>query len=157
MSQLAIEYSYTSLRPVASYVDRPTLQKQIEEQLGNAPSARATCSRILPLIGLGGAGKSQLARNYIQTHRKDYFGIFWVDARLQESVERDYRQIHSLLFGHKQDSASLQLDIDQIVTAVRACLNTRDGRCLFVFDNADSIENETDPYFVDLHLVFKLL
>jgi len=101
-------------------------------------------------VGLGGAGKSQLALNYIQTHRKDYCAIFWVDTRLQESVERDYRQIHALLFGDNQYSASFQLDIDRIVTAVKSWFHRREGRWLFVFDNADSLDNETDPYYVDL-------
>ena len=81
-------YSHTSLRPVASYVARPGLQKQTEERLRDARIAGAAHSGMLPLIGLGGAGKSQLAMNYIEMHREDYATVFWVDARLRESIEQ---------------------------------------------------------------------
>lgn len=105
-------YSHTSLRPVASYVARPGLQKHIKERLRDARIAGAAHSSMLILVGLGGAGKMQLALNYIQMHREDYAAIFWVDARLRELVEQDDIQIHRLLSGSEQDASSLQCDVD---------------------------------------------
>lgn len=140
-------YSYTSLQPVASYVARPGLQKRVEERLENASG-----TAILVLVGLGGAGKTQLTLNYIQTHSTTYSAVFWVDARLRESVERDFVQIYRLLYGVRgeQASASSPSDIDRVVTAVKTWFHGRHGRWLFVFDNADSLDDESDPYFVDL-------
>ena len=143
-------YSYTSLQPVASYVARPELQRQVEERLDSACAVGVARYTVLILVGLGGAGKSQLALNYIHTHREDYSAVFWVDARLRESVERDFIQIHYLLYGNQQESAALQLDVDRVITAVKSWFQARKGRWLFVFDNADSLDDESDPYFVDL-------
>lgn len=68
--------SHTSLQPVASLVARAGLQKKNEEMLRGARIAGAAHSSILILVSLGGAGKSQLAPNYIQMLREDYAAIF---------------------------------------------------------------------------------
>ncbi|KAK5673991.1 hypothetical protein LTS10_013250 [Elasticomyces elasticus] len=121
---------------------------------GGSAAARCVCCQSRSYqhttsVGLGGAGESQLGQNYIQTHREDYAAVFWVDARLRESVERDYIQIYCLLFGSEQDSASLERDVGRVVTAVKAWFHGRYGRWRFVLDNADSLD-KSDPYFVDL-------
>ena len=45
--------------------------------------------RILVVWGLGEAGKSQLALNYIREYRGDYAAVFWIEAGSKESIERD--------------------------------------------------------------------
>lgn len=111
-------------------------------------------SSIVVLVGLGGAGKSQLALNYIQTHGTEYNAVFWVDARLRESLERDSIQIGRLLSGHghehEHSPASAPLDMNQVVTSVKTWFASRGGRWLFVYDNTDSLDDESDHYFVDL-------
>ena len=64
-------YPYTALRPVANYVSRPHLHRQIKEQLHDK-RRDATDTRILVVHGLGGSGKSQLVLNYVQEYRDDY-------------------------------------------------------------------------------------
>ena len=103
-------------------------------------------SSIVVLVGLGGAGKSQLTLNYIRTHRTEYDAVFWVDARLRESLERDYIQIARLLYGGERKHE----DVDQAVTAIKTWFAGRKGRWLFIYDNADSLEDEKDLYYVDL-------
>ena len=63
------------------------MQQQVEERLHEARAAGRIHSSIVVLVGLGRAGKSQLALNYIQTHRKEYNAVFWWNARLRESLE----------------------------------------------------------------------
>src|SRR5271163_4419049 len=91
-------YSHTSLRPVASFIDRPALHTLIKEQLHNTLVERSHTAKILVVYGLGGAGKSQLVLNYVRTYREDYSAIFWIEAGQKESLERDYLQIYALLF-----------------------------------------------------------
>ncbi|KAK5107705.1 hypothetical protein LTR62_000899 [Meristemomyces frigidus] len=142
--------SHTSLRTVASYVVRQELQQQVEERLPEARTGGGTYNSIVVLVGLGGAGKSQLALKYIQTHWRKYNAVFWVDVRLRESLERDYIQIHRLLSGNEQGASSLRLDIDQAISAGKTWFESREGKWLFVYDNADSLDDKDDPYFVDL-------
>ncbi|KAK3621115.1 hypothetical protein LTR56_022979 [Elasticomyces elasticus] len=143
-------YLHTSLRPVASYVARPVLQMQVEERMYDARAAGAACRSVVIMVGLGGAGKSQLALHYIQTHRTEYSAVFWVDTRSRESLERDYIQMYRLVSGSEQGAASLRLDIDRVVTKVKSWFEGWEGRWLLAFDNADSLDDETDPYFFNL-------
>ncbi|KAK5676701.1 hypothetical protein LTR17_027732, partial [Elasticomyces elasticus] len=58
--------------------------------------------------------------------------------------------MYRLVSGSKQDAASLRPDIDRVVMTVKSWFEGRKGRWLLAFDNADSLDDETDPYFVDL-------
>ncbi|KAK1044083.1 hypothetical protein LTR74_018346 [Friedmanniomyces endolithicus] len=121
-------YSHTSLQPVASYLVRRQLQQQVEDRLHEARAGRRIHTSIVVLVSLGGAGKSQLTLIYIQTHQTEYNAVFWVDARLRESLERDYVQIDRLLSGHEQGVTSDRLDIDRIITAVKTWFEVQPGR-----------------------------
>ena len=81
------QYSNRSMRPVANYVQRPTLHNIIKEQLHDALLEVCHTAKILVVYRLGEAGKSQLVLNYIQTYRKDYSAVFWIDAGQKESLE----------------------------------------------------------------------
>ena len=55
---------------------------------------RANGTACVVLHGQAGAGKSHLARQYVNTNRKKFpGGIFWVNARLIEELTKDYWQI----------------------------------------------------------------
>jgi predicted alpha/beta-fold hydrolase len=45
------------------------------------------------LYGLGGSSKSQLVLRYVETHRRRYSHIFWVDAATKESTFKSFRVI----------------------------------------------------------------
>ena|SRR5277367_717372 len=47
-------YSHTSLRPVASFIDRPALHTLIKEQLHNTLVERSHTAKNLVVYGLGG-------------------------------------------------------------------------------------------------------
>ncbi|XTI88791.1 hypothetical protein V2W45_1307553 [Cenococcum geophilum] len=143
-------YANKSLRPVSIYVARPALHKQIKEQLHDTIQEEGPASKILVVYGLGGAGKSQLVLNYIQTYRQDYSAVFWVDAGLKESVERDYLQIYSLLLGFGQAPEPDKISFNDAVLAVKSWFYRRGGRWLFVLDSADTIDNDQDQNFIDL-------
>jgi hypothetical protein len=49
------------------------------------------------LCGLGGAGKSSLALNYLLSYRKDYSAVFWLYAVSEESLQKECEKIHGLL------------------------------------------------------------
>ena len=60
--------------------------------------------------------RSQLVSNYVREYREDYSTVFWVEAGQKESIERDYLQIHRLLFDPtlvtKPDALSIELGKD---------------------------------------------
>jgi tetratricopeptide (TPR) repeat protein len=143
-------YSYSALRPVTHFVERPALHSLIREQLHDTLTDRNESSKILVIHGLGGAGKSQLTLNYVQSYRGDYSATFWIEAGQRESIERDYLQIHTLLFGGRGLSGNEKTPVEKAIAEVKSWFHGRDGKWLFVFDSVDTIDNDEDDSYIDL-------
>lgn len=69
--------------------------------------------------GLGGAGKSQLVLDRIQEYHRDCSAVFWVGARSKEVIERDYIQLHRLLYGRPLAAGQEMLKVEDAVPAVK--------------------------------------
>lgn len=61
-----------------SWVTRTAELRRIEEALSTAKAAGA--APIVVLVGLGGVGKTTIARQFVATHRQDYPTVRWVSA-----------------------------------------------------------------------------
>jgi hypothetical protein len=88
--------------------------------------------------GLGGSGKSQLILDYVRKYREDYSTIFWIEAGQKESIERDYLQIHKLLFDPK---SAINTDAVSVEDAVKRWLHGQTERSLVVLDSSDAIDD----------------
>jgi tetratricopeptide (TPR) repeat protein len=143
------QYSHSSLRPVANYVPRPTLQRKIKAQLHDTQAAGAVETRMLVVCGLGGSGKSQLVLNYIREYRQDYTAVFWIEAGQKETIERDYIQIYRLLFGRLATGAG-SVKLEDAVPAVKSWFYRLTGRSLVVLDSADTIDDADDSSYINL-------
>ncbi len=94
------------LQTIPSYTERRGLSSQIEQMVrvcydnGSVPHA-------LVLYGLGGAGKTQLALDFVETHKTAYNPIFWLDAKSAETVRSSFDRC----------SRELGLIVDQTVTS----------------------------------------
>ncbi|KAM0702907.1 hypothetical protein Q7P35_010339 [Cladosporium inversicolor] len=146
-------YKSTSLRQVASYVERPALQKELRERLHDTVEERGRISRLLVICGLGGAGKSQLALNYIETYRTDYSAVFWIDAGTKEALEQDYTQIYRLLRSPDASIGKGAESVDTCILEVKQWCHRSSSRLLFVLDSADDVDTPEDPGFIDLRKV----
>jgi hypothetical protein len=144
--------SHTSFQPVKAFVQRPTLHERIRKQLhDSAGDSDAAHHGIKTLVvwGLGGTGKTQLALNYLQRHRDEYKATFWIEAGRKESIERDFMHIYRLLFDvHVLIGQEVQ--IDDVVRAVKNWFSERCDRWLFVFNGADVIDNKDSSDYIDL-------
>lgn len=78
--------------------------------------------------------------DFVQAHRRQYRAVFWVEARHKDTIERDYLQIYKLLFPNATNSSGTS-SIEDAVSAVKGWLQRQEGRCLWVMDNADAIED----------------
>jgi hypothetical protein len=106
-------------------------------------------ARTLSVMGLGGAGKSQLVLNYIQEYRRDYSAVFWIEAGQKQSIERDFRGVFRLLFDVQSAPGQEGLETEEVVLAVKNWFYGRNRKYLFVFDSADEIDDR-DKFYVDL-------
>ena len=146
------QYGYSSLRPVAKYVSRPTLESKIRSQLHSPTLTDTSEGRTLVIWGLGGSGKSQLMLSHIRNHRQDYEAVFWVQAGQKATIERDFIRIHRMLFPQIISTAGDgSIALDDAIPAIKNWFNRQTGRSLLVVDSADSIDDPEDPSYIDLN------
>ena len=138
---------------VNSYTERSTLSRAIEEKL-NKSQSDAQVPHALVIHGLGGTGKSQLALNYAENHRKDFNPILWIDATNEESVRSSFGRCASQLgLRIEQTSSEITKLMDSpVVIAVCRWLQERtdsDDEWLVIVDNADDISWGIGPVLPD--------
>ena len=93
------------------------------------------------LHGPAGAGKSHLARQYVNTNRNKFKGgIFWLNARLKGELHNDYWQIAQKVIS--KDSPELRVSSIDTVELVKTWFESRE-EWLIVLDGLD-IDTEKD-------------
>ncbi|KAJ2992303.1 hypothetical protein NUW58_g2211 [Xylaria curta] len=104
-------------------------------------------ARTVVIHGLGGTGKTQLVLRYVETYRKRYDLILWIDARSAATVRSSFFRSAQALelpvraYGSPSDIVSLKDDL--AVNAVLDRLRKRRTPCgewLVILDNADNLE-----------------
>src|SRR5262249_54848985 len=81
------------------------------------------------LAGLGGVGKTSLARAYAQRYQQHYGLVWWVRAEDREAVAGEFRALLDILRPHYAEHAH------DPVQAVHAILANRTDPWLLVLDN----------------------
>ena len=142
-------YSSTALRLVTGYVARSELHAQIRERLHDTVRQRGRSSKILVVCGLGGAGKSQLTLNHIESYRDDYTAVFRIDTGARIRLEADYKQIRNQLHSSK----FADIDLDTCVAEVKQWCHHKQGRWLFVYDSADDIDDPHCAAYINLRRI----
>ncbi|KAM0798676.1 hypothetical protein BDR22DRAFT_891074 [Usnea florida] len=89
---------------------------------------------IYVLYGMGGAGKSEVAVNFVFESREKFWGIFWIDARSEASIAIGFKNI-----AHK-------LDLDESSNSVVSWLQDTSHSWLLILDNADEPTINLSPY-----------
>ncbi|KAL8723144.1 MAG: hypothetical protein Q9225_000485 [Loekoesia sp. 1 TL-2023] len=115
---------------VKDFVGREAQLEEISTFFFTAPKQ---CPQVLILHALGGQGKSQLVLEYCQRSRKQYRGIFWVNASSEALAIQSFTRIAAALNG---DSTTVK-DGDRIIEMVKDHLECWDEPWLLVFDNYD--------------------
>lgn len=89
------------------------------------------CSRVVisGCQGMGGVGKTQLAIEYVHSHKNVFSFIFWFPAEEPSKIDIAYQKLaHDLKIDTKQPP-------DAIVREIKAWFS-RNPSCLLVYDNA---------------------
>lgn len=138
--------------PVKTFSGRKQELDELFNMIGSGFGKMYVLSQIKSISGLGGIGKTELARQYIQKlMKKDpNISILWINAENEVTLERSFR---SLAKDNRIRISTVDVDgtkkhINTIVNEIYRYFSKRES--LFVFDNADrgnSLES-----FLPLHI-----
>ena len=134
-------FSHHPLRPVSTFVPRQALQQDLENCFNRSKDDDHAEVTTVVVYGLGGAGKTQLMLGYAHQHRHDYSAVFWIEAHSRQRIERDFLSVYRLLYNVR---GTCDLTAHEVRLAVKNWFTGRQGRWLWVFDNADEIEIESN-------------
>ena len=103
------------------------------------------------LHGLGGIGKTQLAIEYTRRHKEKYTAIFWLNAKDEDSLTLNFRDIAQQVLKYHPTtdvlaSVNLEGNLDQVVNGVKTWLDLQDNtRWLIIYDNYDNPRFSGNP------------
>jgi tetratricopeptide (TPR) repeat protein len=113
-----------------NFTGREELLAQLHEMLEEGPTTAVTP---LPLHGMGGVGKSQLANEYAYRHAEDYEIIWWIPAEQQTQI------LASMVELAQRMGLDVGTEANTALRAVRDALRSGQpyGNWLLIFDNAE--------------------
>ncbi|KAL9611132.1 MAG: hypothetical protein Q9167_004212 [Letrouitia subvulpina] len=129
------------------FVERPDIMQAIEKSLLPPDCKR---QKILVLQGMGGIGKSQMAREVAIVHQSVYTSIFWANAMSEDTLRSSYSQIAEQipLPGALNINGRVGNGAGEIAIAIRSVLNwleeCENNRWLLICDNADNQTQGSD-------------
>ena len=114
-----MQFSVPEVSHVERFVGRQEQLNAIHQELQHDGSRKTVV-----VHGLGGMGKTQLALEYAEQHRKEYSAVFWVNSKSEDMLKqgyaaaagRIYREHPSLMYlkavseGGNLDEAAEEVD-----------------------------------------------
>jgi hypothetical protein len=124
---------------VSGFVERPQVIEMIEKEILPISTKRQT---IVVLHGMGGTGKSQIAKRYAELHQSDYSALFWINATTEHSTKLSIAKLAELIPLPNVLNPLKEISINEhgIAEARRAVnewlCSKGNGKWLLIFDDA---------------------
>jgi len=118
----------------ANFTGRKNLLTRLCEKLSD--TAPSSWNHRVALYGLGGVGKTQLALEYVYSHKQVYERIYWISAVSEATVFAGFQEIAQRT---RCVPTTLQLTPSDIAKRVLEWLSVQES-WLLVLDNLDEIE-----------------
>lgn len=132
------------IEPVASFTGRGRVLTALHNVLQRSAKKQAVISQVASISGLGGVGKSELARKYAYKYGKDYYGnVIWISAENSKTMESSFLDLakDDKLGISPQDKYGNDKMIETIVKETYAFFARRGRKSLFIFDNAEGYKD----------------
>lgn len=127
--------------PISSFVGRQIELQLIREMFGTVNGKK--CIKNVAIYGLGGVGKTQLAKMYVQMYKdEDYCGrVVWINAENNNTCERSFKDLAEKL-GMTDSHKSIKTIISNIIDYFN------DLKVLFVLDNVEKCQIVDNLYYL---------
>ncbi|XP_077297680.1 uncharacterized protein LOC143919303 [Arctopsyche grandis] len=119
--------------PAISFSGRKNELKELHEALTNKISG--VISQAASVVGLGGVGKTELAKKYVKKYKDYYFNIVFINAEKSETLLESFHTL-AIQIGLKFSNIGRERDLTEIVADTYERLNGN-GKTLVVFDNTE--------------------
>ncbi|KAI3318521.1 hypothetical protein HD806DRAFT_540135 [Xylariaceae sp. AK1471] len=139
ISQFTLPLDLSHVVEVPCFVAREQELSQMNAILGKSGERQTVI-----LHGLGGMGKTQLAREYIRRHRTDFSAAIWLNAKDTMSLRQSFERAAQLISRHHPSvvyvrNAIQNRDLEKCVEAVKRWLDEpKNDRWAVVYDNYDN-------------------
>ncbi|CAL8075698.1 unnamed protein product [Orchesella dallaii] len=137
-SQKKAAVRFEVIKPVKLFTGREKQLEDLHKKLQQGTTKLAVISQMATIAGLGGIGKTELARRYIQKYGKEYDNnVIWISAQTEQTLTESFRKLAT-------DYLKITLlNVDGkercMTTVISEVYKYFEGKqCLFVFDNAES-------------------
>ncbi|WP_438456569.1 tetratricopeptide repeat protein [Wolbachia endosymbiont of Kerria lacca] len=126
--------------PVDLFTGREEELKSLHSKIQRSSGRVTIISQMTSISGLGGIGKTELARKYAYDHENDYDGnVIWINAESEGAIKSSFIRLAKDKLGiNTKDADRERKDIKSIVEDVYRFFSKR--KSLFVFDNAEKNE-----------------
>ncbi|XP_046392137.1 uncharacterized protein LOC124160343 [Ischnura elegans] len=145
---------FNLLEPVHNFTGRKEQLEELHKWLHGCNESihlgrKVVISQSTAISGLGGIGKSELAKKYAQIHYGVlYDNIIWIDTASSERLQKCFQMLAFDVLGIKKENPNG--DKKALESIIWETYKFFEGkRTLFIFDNADSCV-DLEPYFPKL-------
>ncbi|CAL8068631.1 unnamed protein product [Orchesella dallaii] len=138
-------------QPVRLFTGRLKELAELHEKLQESKSKATVISQMASIVGLGGIGKTELARMYIQKYGEYYDNnVIWISAETEETLRESFQRL--AIDYLKISLSSVDGKEKYMKTVIEEVYTLFNGKqCLFVFDNAET--NMVIQNFLPLQVV----
>ncbi|XP_014467385.1 PREDICTED: uncharacterized protein LOC106740649 isoform X2 [Dinoponera quadriceps] len=127
--------------PVESFIGRAVQLDNLHRVLHG--EVKTVISQTISISGLGGVGKSELARKYINKYSQKYDNIVWINAESYQTLVKSFRRLAcDKLNINTKNANSKEEEIKSIVQEVYTSFSNR--KSLFIFDNAEKYTSQNE-------------
>ena len=121
-------------KPVSLFTGRKEELVDLHNKIQRSQEKITVISQITSISGLGGIGKTELARQYVQEYSKDYYdNVIWINGESEVAITESFnRLVNGKL---KKGANEKEKDIRSIVEEVYRFFSN--SKSLFIFDDAE--------------------